>query len=143
MKVKIHKMKTSKIIKAIKESFIYLKSSLKSNIKYSFTVPFIIKNILGEAESIESKGPFYQYLFSITTLQLFVLFGILNILFYILVLYLIQKYDIESKFTNETILRIIKFYKNISKFVLIFEVLLLLIIQFFIIGINTYLLWTL
>lgn len=67
-------------------------------------------------------------------LNLVVLICFFNIVGYILSIYLVNKYDIETKFPKFK--RYIKYYISINKIFLIFEIILAFVILLFIILVN-------
>ena len=100
--------------------------------KYSFLFPFIINsmgsNITNDSESI------IRYTFSMFTLSLIVLISFINIIGYILSLYLLSKYDIENKYPKY--IKIIKYFEKSNKIFILFEIILCILILLFIILIN-------
>ena len=71
------------------------------------------------------------------TLSLIVLISFINIMGFLLSLYLISKYDIENKFPKFK--KIIKYYENSNKIFIIFEVILSIVILLIMIIINLFL----
>ena len=129
MKIKINQM-IIKMIKIKNKFYMNLKTkiinstnkleNLKESYKYSYFLPFILSkvgsNISEESESI------IRYAFSMFTLNLIVLICFINVFGYILSLYLISKYEIETKFPK--LKRIIKYYEKSTQFFIILEVLI-------------------
>ena len=106
------------------------------NIKYSFLLPIFLKEALPNPID-NNSDPFIQYLYSVTTLQIFIFIGFINILTYILVIYLIKYYNVENKYPK--FIKIISYVKNTNLFFIIFEVVLVITTQIFIVGTNLYL----
>jgi len=75
----------------------------------------------------ENSSDMFNFLSSILTLELIVLLGFINLLFYFISYILILKYDIESKFSSPRIKKIIRFYVKTSIYFIIFEIILTLI----------------
>ena len=75
----------------------------------------------------ENSTDMFNFLSSIFTLELIVLSGFINLLFYFISNIIILKYDIESKISSPFILRIIKFYVKSSIYFIIFEIILTLL----------------
>ena len=110
------------------------------NIKYSFLLPIFLKEALPNPID-NNSDPFIQYLYSVTTLQIFIFIGFINILTYILVIYLIKYYNIEDKYPKY--IKYINYVKNSNLAVILFEVVLVLILQIILMGLNIYILWKL
>jgi hypothetical protein len=130
--ITIYFASSSRIIDKIK-SFIIS----NVNIKYSFMLPLFVKSLLEGDTNIEDKGPFFKYILSMTILQTIVLTGFFSIFCYVSVLYLIQHYNIETKFPK--FIKIINYFKFTTKGFIIFEVLLVFFIQILLIIANIYL----
>lgn len=67
------------------------------NYKYAFILPFILKTFNPE-NNANTPDPFLNYAFSMLILSTIVLGCFINIIGYIISIYLISKYDIESKY---------------------------------------------
>ena len=99
--------------------FYYLK---KNNVSFksAYFIPILLglinPNITPETE------PIITYSFSMFTLSLIILICFFNIMSYILSIYLINKYDIKSKFPSFK--RYIIFYSTTNKIFLIIEVII-------------------
>ena len=118
------------IINSIKT---YLKNL--SNSKYAFMLPFVLNNVLGTPDKLKDPDPLISYIASILTLQVILFFTLLNISFYIISLYLIKYYNIETKFPKYV--KIINFYQRTNKYFLAFEIVLAIVIQFYLIIMNS------
>jgi DNA polymerase type B, organellar and viral len=92
---------------------------LKESHQYSYFLPFILSKVGGNIS--EESESIIRYAFSMFTLNLIVLICFTNVFGYILSLYLISKYDIETKFPK--LKRIIKYYDKSTQFFIIIEVL--------------------
>ena len=105
---------------------------LKTDYKYSYYFPFIIsklgENITNESESI------IRYSFSMFTLSFIVLICFINVFGYIVSLYLISKYDIETRFPKFK--GIIKYFEKTTLFIIVLEALIGFIFLIFIVVIN-------
>lgn len=116
----------SKIIREKSEIFKY---------RCTYFLPFIFAryypSITPETE------PIISYSFSMFILSLLVLICFINILCYIISIYLITKYDIENKFPYFK--KYIKFYSTTSKFLLALEIFIAFFFLFFIVLINFFL----
>lgn len=104
----------------------------RDDYKYSFLFPLII-NKLG-VNITEESADIVRYCFSMFTLSFIVLICFINVFGYIASIYLISKYDIETKFPR--LKRIIKYYEKSTLFFIIFEASVGLIFLLFIIIIN-------
>ena len=127
MEVQTNKMKN--IIKKIlkyKNIIINLKSKLflnKSNYKYNFLFAFLLESL--NIQLPDEVSPLVKFASGIFVLALVCLSSFINISGYILSIYLINKYDIESKFPRLKI--IIIYYKKTSLFFVVLEGLMCLI----------------
>ena len=83
-----------------------------NNKQYAFIIPFIFTK-LNPNFSTETE-PLVSYVFSMFMLNLIVLICFVNIIGYIISIYLVNQYDIEEKFPKFK--RYINFYKSINKF---------------------------
>ena len=121
--------KMKNIIKKIlkyKNIIINLKSKLflnKSNYKYNFLFAFLLESL--NIQLPDEVSPLVKFASGIFVLALVCLSSFINISGYILSIYLINKYDIESKFPRLKI--IIKYYKKTSLFFVVLEGLMCLI----------------
>ena len=111
----------------------------KNNFIYSrqdaYIIPFIFTNLNPNVS--RATEPLVSYAFSMFMLNLIILICFVNIVGYILSIYLVNKYDIEIKFPKFK--RYINFYKSISKFWLILEIIIAFTILIFIILLNLFL----
>jgi hypothetical protein len=105
---------------------------LKESHQYSYFLPFILSKVGGNIS--EESDSIIRYAFSMFTLNLIVLICFINVFGYILSLYLISKYDIETKFPK--LKRIIKYYEKSTQFFIIIEVLIGFIFLIVIIIMN-------
>jgi hypothetical protein len=109
-----------------------------NNFKFAYFLPFILAkfspNITPETE------PIISYSFSMFILSLLVLICFFNVVGYILSIYLINKYDIETKFPKFK--WYINFYNSTSKFFLVLEIIVAFVTLLFIVLINFFLFTT-
>ena len=131
---KMIKIITQIIMKTINRIKIIL-LNINPQYKSSFLFPFIIQN-MGANINTETDD-IIRYSFSMFTLSLIVLISFINIMGFLLSLYLINKYDIETKFPKFK--KIIKYYENSNKIFIIFEVILSIVILLIMIIINLFL----
>ena len=101
-------------------------------VKSSFLLPFILNN-LGKDISPDAE-PIMIYSFSMFTLSLIVLICFINVLGYLISLYLISKYNIDSKYSKLT--KLIKYYEKSTLLFVIIEGIICIIILVFMIIIN-------
>ena len=108
------------LFKFISQLYLSCLSSGENKFKNAYLLPFIFAklnpNITPETE------PIVTYAFSMFILNLAVLICFFNIAGYILSIYLVNKYDIETKFPKFK--RYINFYKSTSKFFLVLEIII-------------------
>jgi hypothetical protein len=111
------------------------KEMVTTKYKEAYILPFLFAkfnpNVTAEAE------PFISYSFSMFILSLLVLFCFFNIIGYIISIYLIDKYDIETKFPYFK--RYIKFYSSTSKILLVLEIIIAFVFLIFIVILNFFL----
>jgi hypothetical protein len=88
-----------------KNKFIYSRQD-------AYIIPFIFTNLNPNVS--RATEPLVSYAFSMFMLNFIILICFVNIVGYILSIYLVNKYDIEIKFPKFK--RYINFYKSISKF---------------------------
>lgn len=75
----------------------------------------------------ENSSDMFKFLSSLLTLELLVLFGFINLVFYFISNIIILKYDIETKFSSPYLKKIIRFYVKSSLYFIIFEIILTLL----------------
>lgn len=68
----------------------------------------------------ESSSDMFKFLSSLLTLELLVLLGFINLVFYFISNIIILKYDIETKFNSPYLKKIIRFYVKSSLYFIIF-----------------------
>ena len=111
------------------------KALVTNKYKCLYFLPFIFAklnpNVTAEAE------PLISYSFSMFILSLLVLICFVNIIGYMLSIYLISKYNVENKFPYFK--RYIKFYSSTSKFLLILEIIMAFVFLIFILILNLFL----
>ena len=128
MEVQTNKMKN--IIKKIlkyKNIIINLKSKLflnKSNYKYNFLFAFLLDSL--NIQLPDEVSPLVKFASGIFVLALVCLSSFINISGYILSIYLINKYDIESKFPRFK--KVIRYYEKSNKVLIIIEGILCILI---------------
>ena len=102
------------------------------NHKNAYFLPFIFTklspNITNETE------PIITYTFFMFILNLIVLICFFNIVGYILSIYLVKKYDVETKFPK--LKKYIIFYITTNKLLLVLEIIIAFVILIFIILVN-------
>jgi len=113
-------------------------STFTTKYKNVYFLPFIYAkfnpNVTPEAE------PIISYSFSIFMLSLVVLYCFVNIMAYIISIYLIDKYEIEQKFNKYPIFkRYIKFYSSINKILLVVETIIAFVALLCIVILNFFL----
>jgi hypothetical protein len=124
IKIKMEIKNKVMIIKRIKNLKFYLNNFFNfinklcgtnnfiSSRKYAYIIPFIFTNLNPNVST--ETDPLVSYAFSMFMLNLIILICFVNIVGYILSIYLVNKYDIEEKFPKFK--RYINFYKTTSKF---------------------------
>jgi hypothetical protein len=113
--------------------YIYLVGGTQNNKHLNaYFIPFIYAKFNPNISA--DVDPFVSYTFGMFILNLTVLVCFVNIIGYILSLYLINKYDIDKKFPKFK--RYINFYKTTNKFFLILEVIIAFIILIFLVLVN-------
>ena len=108
--------------------------------KYCFFIPFLLEKLsLNNPPSPNSELDqfFYHYIQATTFLHIIFLCGFINIMTNVLVVYLIKYYNVENKYPK--FIKIISYVKNTNLFFIIFEVVLVITTQIFIVGTNLYL----
>jgi len=98
----------------------------------AYFIPFIFAKF--SANITPETEPIIRYTFSMFILNLVVLTCFFNIVGYILSIYLVNKYDIETKYPKFK--RYINFYKSTSKFFLILEIIVAFVTLLFIVIVN-------
>lgn len=136
----IMKIKTLKQIKRM----MTLKLKKKNLNKYfdykcAFLLPLVLKTINENPETIDPNNPFITYIVSITTILVFIFFTLMNIFFYLLVLYLINNYDVETKFPR--FIKIINLYKKTTKLILAMEIAFVIFFLLVLIAMNSILIF--
>ena len=104
----------------------------KNNSKYCFILPFIIKT-LGKEVPAEAD-PFIKLSFNVLILLIIVLLSFINIIGYFICIYLINKYDIETKFPKFS--WIIKRYEQSSLIFVSIEIFIALFLLIFVIFLH-------
>ena len=125
--------KTLKSMNNLKTIFQYIKSNF--NYKCAFLLPLVLKTIKDNPQNIDPDNPFIMYIYSTTTVLVFTFLALINIFFYLLVLYLINNYDVEIKFSR--FIKFINFYKKTTKVFLAIEITIVIIALLSLITINT------
>nr|YP_010146930.1 hypothetical protein K4014_mgp37 [Cyclocybe aegerita]QQP21439.1 hypothetical protein [Cyclocybe aegerita] len=110
-------------------------SKIVLNFKSAFIFPFILK-IINPENVTNNPEPIVVYAFSMFVLSLIVLLCIINVMGYVLSLYLISKYDIESKYPK--LKKILIYFTKSTEITIIIEgiiainfLLAIIIINFF------------
>lgn len=93
-----------KVKNRIQEILLNINPKYKSSFLFPFLIQSLGSNINSETDDI------IRYSFSMFTLSLILLISFINIMWFILSLYLISKYDIETKFPK--LKKIIRYYEN-------------------------------
>lgn len=91
-----------------------------NNIKYLFSFPFVFYNL--DINVSDSDPIITQFAYGVLLISLVAFFCFTNIVGYVIVIYLIQKSDYETKYPKFT--RLINYYKNINLVFLSIEILL-------------------
>ena len=141
VKTIIIRKKQLKSMKFLHQIFQYIFANLNKyfDYKYAFFLPLVLKTINENPETIDPNNPFITYIVSITTILVFIFFTLMNIFFYLLVLYLINNYDVVNKFPR--FIKIINMYKNTTKFFLAMEIAFVIIFLLALIAMNSILIF--
>jgi hypothetical protein len=107
-------------------------ASETNKFKCAYFIPFIFAKF--SPMITPDSEPIISFSFSMFILSLTVLICFFNIIGYIFSIYLITKYDVETKFPYFK--RYIKFYNSTSKFFLVIEIILAFFCLIFIVLIN-------
>jgi hypothetical protein len=91
-----------------------------NNIKYLFSFPFVLYNL--DINVNDSDPIITQFAYGILLISLVAFFCYINIAGYVIVIYLIQKSDYETKYPKFA--RFINYYKNVNLVFLSIEILL-------------------
>lgn len=91
-----------------------------NNLKYLFSFPFVFYNL--DINVNDSDPIITQFAYGILLISLVAFFCFINIAGYVIVIYLIQKSDYETKYPKFA--RLINYYKNINLVFLSIEILL-------------------
>ena len=102
-------------------------------------LPLVLKTINENPETIDPNNPFITYIVSITTILVIIFFAIMNLFFYLLVLYLINNYEVETKFPR--FIYFINLYKKSSKIIIVLEIAFIVISLLTLILINIVLIY--
>lgn len=92
----------------------------KNNIKYLFSFPFIFYNL--DINVNDSDPIITQFAYGVLLISLVAFFCFTNIAGYVIVIYLIQKSDYETKYPKFA--RLINYYKKVNLVFLSIEILL-------------------
>ena len=103
-------------------------------LKQSFLFTFILNSL--NFNIPEDASQMVQYSFSIFLLSLVCLFNFISVVGYLTAIYLVNKYDIETKFPKFK--RIIRYYEKSSLFFVVFEGLMCVILLLIIIVSSLY-----
>jgi hypothetical protein len=93
---------------------------MKNNFKYLFSFPFIFYNL--DINVNESDPTITQFAYGVFLISLVAFFCFINIAGYVIVIFLIQKSNYETKYPKFA--RFINYYKNINLVFLSVEILL-------------------
>lgn len=104
----------------------------KTNLKYSYIVPFIFKSLGSEIPA--DAEPIVSFSFNILILSLIILFCFINITGYFISIYLLTKYNVEEKYPKY--LKIIRYFEKSRIFFVIIEIFLCLFCLITIIILN-------
>lgn len=103
--------------------------------KVSFLIPFINSSLGKEISS--DADPIITYSFSMFILSLIPLFCFMNILFYVGVIYMINRYkDVLSKYPR--LQKFIKYYENANVFLIVLESITCIVVLSFMVFMNLY-----
>ena len=133
--------KQLKSMKFLHQIFQYIFANLNKYFDYkcAFFLPLVLKTINENPETIDPNNPFITYIVSITTILVFIFFAIMNLFFYLLVLYLINNYEVETKFPR--FIYFINLYKKSSKIIIVLEIAFIVISLLTLILINIVLIY--
>ena len=113
---------------------------LRSNYKYAFLFPFIIDKIIDVPAIKDSNDPVLNYVISIATLQVLILISFISIIMNVLALYLLSNDNLTKlnviKVKYPKFIIIINYFAKASKWTIIFETIVVILGQVFIIGLN-------
>jgi len=114
-------MKIKKIKKIKINKYLIIKLPMENNYtKYSFSFPFVFFNL---GISVDDSDPtITQFAYGILLISLVAFFCYINIAGYVIVIYLIQKSDYETKYPKFA--RLINYYKKVNLVFLSIEILL-------------------
>ena len=128
-------------MKFLQQIFQYIFANLNKyfDYKYAFLLPLVLKTINENPETIDPNNPFITYIVSITTILVIIFFAIMNLFFYLLVLYLINNYEVETKFPR--FIYFINLYKKSSKIIIVLEIAFIVISLLTLILINIVLIY--
>jgi hypothetical protein len=104
----------------------------KDKLIYCFFLPFILKSIGTDIDA--NSDPIIRFAFSIAVLAIICLISFINLIGYFSSLYIINKYDIQSKYPK--IYNYLKHYEKVTLFFIVFEILTCLLFLIFIIVLN-------
>jgi hypothetical protein len=93
---------------------------MNNQIKYLFSFPFVLSNL--NINVNDSDPIITQFAYGVLLISLVAFFCFINIAGYIIVIYLIQKSDYETKYPKFT--RIINYFKKVNLIFLSIEILL-------------------
>ena len=94
-----------------------LKIKNNSNLKYSFLLTFILDGL--NINIPDNASHHVNYCFNIFILSLICLLNFINVIGYLLSIYVINKYDVETKFPKFK--KVILYYENSSLFFVFLE----------------------
>jgi hypothetical protein len=120
-------------IKAKIKVFYYkLNLNCKTNLSYSFIIPFIFKTLGSDIP--KDAEPIITYSFNMLILSLIILACFINITGYFISIYLIKKYNIEDKYPKYS--KLIRYFEKSNIFFVIIEIILCLFCLMIIIILN-------
>jgi hypothetical protein len=119
IKMMIKKMIKKKIM-MIKKMVVNKVPKMDNKIKYLFSFPFVLSNL--NINVNDSDPIITQFAYGVLLISLVAFFCFMNIAGYVIVIYLIQKSDYETKYPKFT--RIINYFKKVNLIFLSVEILL-------------------
>lgn len=93
---------------------------MKNNIKYLFSFPLVFSNL--NINVNDSDPVITQFAYGVLLLSLVAFCCFINIAGYVLIIYLIQKSDYETKYPKFA--KVINYYKNVNLIFLSIEIIL-------------------
>lgn len=111
--------------------------------KFFFILPFVLDKLnIENVSSVENNSdPLLKYAFNMFVLSSIVLICFINIIGFIVSMYLLNKYDIEGKYPK--LIKFINFFKKTSEINILIEIFVALLFLIAIVALNLFLFITL